>query len=68
MRTADHICGRGEDVDGSGEQPEEPSNKLAMMTGSKRPRALPKRQRERNGEEKKDEKDRTNSAVKTLCT
>ena len=38
------------------------------MKGSKRPKVLPKRQRERSGEEKKEEKDRTDSAVKTLCT
>ena len=68
MWTADHTCGRREAVDESVEQPEEQPNRLAMMTRSKRPRALPKRQRVRNGEEKREEKDRTNSAVKTLCT
>ena len=31
-------------------------------------RGLPRRQSVRNGEEKKEEKDRTSSAVKTLCT
>ena len=56
MWTADHISRRREAVDESGEQPEKQPNRLAVMTGSKRPRALPK------------EKDRTNSAVKTLCT
>ena len=39
-----------------------------LAQGSKRPKALPKRQSGRIGEEQKEEKDRTNSAVKTLCT
>ena len=68
MWTADHTCGRREGVDGSGEQPEGQPNRLATMTGSKRPRVFPKVQRVRNGEEKKEEKDRRNSAVNTLCT
>ena len=65
MWTTDHTCGRREAVDESGEQPEEQPNRLVTMKGSKRPRVFPKRQRERQGEEKKD---RTNSAAKTLCT
>ena len=67
MWTADHTCGRREDVDES-EQPEEQPNRLETMTRSKRPRVLPKRQRGRSGEEKKEEKNRTDSAVKILCT
>ena len=68
MWTADHTCGRREAVDESGEQPEEQPNRFVTMKGSKRPRVLPKRQRGRSGEEKKEEKDRTNSGVKILCT
>ena len=49
--------GRREGVDESGEQSEGQPNRPATTTGSKRPRALPKRQRERNGEEQKEEKD-----------
>ena len=62
------VSNRRMGVDESGEQPEKQRNRLATMKGSKRARVLPKRQRERSGEEKKEEKDRTNSAVKTLCT
>ena len=47
MWPADRTCERREGVDESGEQPEGQPNRLAMMTGSKRPRALPKRQREK---------------------
>ena len=57
MDSVTHTCGRREAVDESGEQPEGQPNRLGMMAGSKRPRALPKRQSERNEEEK----DRTNS-------
>ena len=47
MWTADHTCGA---VDESGEQPEEQPNRLETVTGSERPRVLPK-QRERKGKE-----------------
>ena len=59
MWTVDHTCERREGVDESGEQPEEQPSRLATTTGLKRPRALPKRQRGRNGEEKNEEKNRT---------
>ena len=39
MWTADHISRRREAVDERGEQPEGQPNRLAMTTGSKRPRA-----------------------------
>ena len=54
MLTTGHTCGRREAVDKSGEQPEGQPNRLATMTGSKRPRVLPKRHRERRGEEERD--------------
>ena len=38
-----------------------------MMTGSKRPRSLPKRQRVRRGKEER-ERDRQGNAMETLCT
>ena len=47
----DHTCGRREAVDEPGEQPEKLPNRLMMTTESKRPGVLPKRQKERNGEE-----------------
>ena len=50
-RTAERTCGRREAVDEPGEQPEGRPNRPAMTTGSKRPRAQLKRQRERNGVE-----------------
>ena len=62
MWTADHTCGRREGVDETGEQQEGQPNRLATMTGSQRPGALPKRQRGEKMEK------RTNSAVKPLCT
>ena len=45
MWTAVHTCERREGVDESGERPEGQPNRLATMTGSRRPRVLPKRQR-----------------------
>ena len=52
-QTDPHMRTAPEAVDESGEQPEEQPNRLVTMKGSKRPRVLPKRQRERRGEEKK---------------
>ena len=56
MWTADRTCERREGVDESGEQPEGQPNRLVMTTGSKRPGAQPKRQRERRGERRKGER------------
>ena len=50
---ADHACGRREGVDESGEQPEKQPNRLATMTGLKKPGVLPKRQRREMGKKRK---------------
>ena len=65
MWTADR--GRRAAVDECGEQPEGQPNRLALTIGSKRPRAQPKRQRERNGEGER-ERDIPDNAVKALYT
>ena len=57
-----------ETVDESGEQPEEQPNRLETVTGSKRPRALPKRQRRRNGEGRNGSKGELKKKKATLCT
>ena len=68
MWTADHTCGRREAVDESGEQPEEQPNRLETMMRSERPRALPKRQRGRQGEERNGIKERRGEKKATHCT
>ena len=68
MLTADHACGLRETVDESGEQPEGQPNRLAMMIGSRRPRAQPKRQRVRNGEGRNGSKGQTERKKATQCT
>ena len=68
MWAADHTCGRRESADESGEQPEEQPNRLETMTGSERPRAVPKRQRERQGEEGNGTKERRREKKATHCT
>ena len=68
MWTADHTCGRREAVDESGEQPEEQPNGLETMVGSERPRALPKRQSGRNGEERNGSKRQEEEKKATRCT
>ena len=66
--TADRTCGRREAVDESGEQPEGRPNRPATTTGSKRPRAQPKRQRERNGEGRNGSKGEPEEKKATPCT
>ena len=68
MWTADHTCGRREGADESGEQPEEQPNRLETMTGSERPRAVPKRQRGGQGEEGNGTKERRGEKKATHCT
>ena len=67
-RTADHTCGRREAVDESGEQPAEQPEGLETMTRSERPRALPKRQRERQGEERIGSKEERGERKAAHCT
>ena len=61
-------AGRSDAVDESGEQPEGQPNRLATTTGSKRPGALPKRQRGRNGEERNGSKGEPEEKKATPCT
>ena len=66
MLTMDHTCAAPEEGAGSGGQPGEPPKRPRIETGSERPDVEPKRLRWRD-EEKTEERDKQDSAVKTLC-
>ena len=66
LTTGDTCAAPGEGAE-SGEQPEEPPNRLEMKTGPERPDVSPKRQNGRNGREDR-QIDRLDRAVRTLCT
>ena len=71
MSIMDNTCAAPEEDAESGEQPGKQLKKLATETGSERTNVEPKRQRDRKGEkgsESHRQRDRPDSAVKTLCT
>ena len=67
MLTTGHTCAAPGEGAESGEQPEEPPNRLEMKTGPERPDVSPKRQNGRNGRKDR-QTDRLDKAVRKLCT